>query len=333
MLADVNKSYSSRYRPDKTTPDPIAPAQIFMIAGDLFTDAPPQSAMAHCVGADFLMGRGWQLPSGEDSASKGTCSPLASARARSLRPLPDDFRAAVFELARRCAKAKVSTLSIPRIGAGLDRLPLPWVRGVLEVAFAGKEIDVLMFTQPTERQQRKQRTVARKTARAPDAAVEGGSVGHGEVITATTGATTFPSVSSPTLVASNSGEPVHCSSPSNVSLAGDSPACADKTLTPDRPIATSGRSCRVSSSERLYNDCKKRYQLLFEDGTGPASDEEQPSPSAPRRSSADPDLKAAKITVMTSKGGSARRHPKACNMTGALSSCASGPTPKTYPFR
>ncbi|CAB3387726.1 Hypothetical predicted protein [Cloeon dipterum] len=304
MLADVNKSCSSRCQPDKTTPDLIAPAQIFMIAGDLFTDAPPQSAMAHCVGADFLMGAGLavtfrrrfgfqgylqslSLRPGEvaqvvcDKEDRLIFHLVTKPRSAHCRPLPEDFRAAVFELARRCVKAKVSTLSIPRIGAGLDRLPCPWVRGVLEEAFAGKDIDVLVFTLPAERQQRKQRTVApkrswpggaRKTTRVPDAAVEGGSAGHGEALTATTGATTFPSMSSPTPAASNSSEPVLCSSPANVTLAGDSPACADKTLTPDRPITTSGRSCRVPYSERLYNDCKKRYQLLIEDVSGPESD-------------------------------------------------------------
>ncbi|XP_065335321.1 uncharacterized protein LOC135936441 [Cloeon dipterum] len=276
MLADENKTYSSRCQPDKTAPDSrmtLAPAQIFTIAGDLFTDAPPQSAMAHCVGADFLMGAGLAvtfkrrfgfqgylqslgLRPGEvaqvvcDKEDRLIFHLVTKPRSAHCRPLPDDFRAAVFELARRCAKAKVSTLSIPRIGAGLDRLPWPWVRGVLEEAFAGKDIDVLVFTQPAERQQRKQRTVApkrswpsgaRKTARAPEAAVEGGSAGHGEGITATSGATTSPSVSSPTLAASNSDPSRH------VAAAAESRPASASTMTVRGDASCSLRTVRAQS--------------------------------------------------------------------------------------
>ncbi|XP_065331769.1 uncharacterized protein LOC135934153 [Cloeon dipterum] len=338
----------------------IAPARIFEIAGDLFVDSPLQSAMAHCVGADFLMGAGLavtfrtrfgfqdylqtlDLCPGQvaqvfcDKEDRLVFHLVTKPRSARCRPLPGDFRAAVFELARRCAESRVATLSIPRIGAGLDRLPWPWVRGVLEEAFAGADTEVLVFTLPAERRPSKQRRVApqrrwsggaHKTVRARDTAVEGGLARHREDNAETTGATTTPSVSSPTLAANNTGENVPCLSLANDSLAGVPPALADKSLTPDRPIRTSKSRRKISADERFYNDCQRRLQALLEaGGVEPEREEEPPSsPLVLRRSSASPFIKAAKNTV-TSTGGSAGRDPKACELTGALSSLASGSTP------
>ncbi|XP_059472805.1 uncharacterized protein LOC132195083 isoform X1 [Neocloeon triangulifer] len=174
-LAVIKASLQNVPESPKSLPPPTRPARVYEIDGDLFEDAPADASLAHCVGADFLMGAGIAVPIKEKYGNVSYLKSLGrrpgqvaslpiseeqlkfvfylvtKPRSAYCLPRPDDFVSAVRELAQLCSSLGVPTLAMPRIGAGLDRQPWPWVRSVIEEAFAGVDTDVLIFVHPSER--------------------------------------------------------------------------------------------------------------------------------------------------------------------------------------
>jgi len=135
------------------------------LQGDLFTASPPTDALAHCISADLQMERGiavlFKSKFGgvselqEQSKRVGEVAYLVrdgryifyliTKEKYFHKPTQEDFEKAVTELRRLCDELGVLGLSIPRIGAGLDKLDLDYVRGVIKNAFNGSNTNVTMF--------------------------------------------------------------------------------------------------------------------------------------------------------------------------------------------
>jgi O-acetyl-ADP-ribose deacetylase (regulator of RNase III) len=156
---------------------PPRPAKLKELPGNLFDDAPEGAALGHCVGADFLMGKGIAVEFRErfghlDYLRSQNAQPgqvitvplhkdngeidryifhiVTKPKSANCLPRPHEFVPAVRNLASLCASLGVKTLALPRIGAGLDRQPWPWVRKIIEEEFAGVATEVLIFNKPTE---------------------------------------------------------------------------------------------------------------------------------------------------------------------------------------
>jgi len=146
--------------------------------GNLFDDAPPGAALAHCVGADFVMGAGLAVEFRErfghvEELRAGHHRPGTVAAVPLLQPGSNNIDRYVFhlvtkptsryclprwweliyavrELARLCRELKIKTVAMPQIGAGLDRQQWWKVRRVIEIEFAGEDTEVLVFFHPSE---------------------------------------------------------------------------------------------------------------------------------------------------------------------------------------
>jgi len=173
----LEKKSQDQFLPQQCVqPTPQLPqaARVTEIFGDLFLDAPNDAALANCVGGEYKMGAGISvkfrekygnisylkslklqpgqvatLPihSKEGELDKYIFYLVTKPRSANCLPKRVDFKAAVMELANQCKSLGVSTLAIPKIGAGLDRLPWPWVLSVINEAFSGVDTDVLVFVQ------------------------------------------------------------------------------------------------------------------------------------------------------------------------------------------
>jgi O-acetyl-ADP-ribose deacetylase (regulator of RNase III) len=146
--------------------------------GNLFDDAPQGAALAHCVGADFVMGAGLAVEFRErfghvEELRAGNHRPGTVAAVPLLQPGSNNVDRYIFhlvtkptsryclprwweliyavrELARLCKELKVKTVAMPQIGAGLDRQQWWKVRRVIEIEFAGADTEVLVFFHPSE---------------------------------------------------------------------------------------------------------------------------------------------------------------------------------------
>jgi O-acetyl-ADP-ribose deacetylase (regulator of RNase III) len=169
-------------QPPRAPPQPPCP-KLHEIDGDLFDDAPPTAALAHCCGSDFAMGAGiaveFKKRFGDQKLLRDLRLRPGSVATRPQRdrnsgllqryvfhlvtkprsanclPRPAEFRGAVRALARECVKLKIDTVAMPQIGAGLDRQPWNWARRIILQEFAGIDIDILVFLRPSERPRRK----------------------------------------------------------------------------------------------------------------------------------------------------------------------------------
>jgi O-acetyl-ADP-ribose deacetylase (regulator of RNase III) len=134
--------------------------------GDLF--ATPCHALAHCVSADFAMGRGIAVhfkerygrvgelrAQGKEVGSVAYLYDEPTARhvfylvtkGRYFdRPTLASLRASVEALVAACNTYGVTELAMPRIGCGLDRLNWPDVESVLQSAFAGSGVRVVVYS-------------------------------------------------------------------------------------------------------------------------------------------------------------------------------------------
>jgi O-acetyl-ADP-ribose deacetylase (regulator of RNase III) len=146
--------------------------------GNLFNDAPPGAAMAHCVGADFVMGAGLAVEfreryGHERELRAGNHQPGTVATVPLFKPDSDEVDKYIFhlvtkptsryclprwweliyavrDLARLCKELGVKTVAMPQIGAGLDRQRWWKVRRVIDIEFAGSDTEVLVFHHPSE---------------------------------------------------------------------------------------------------------------------------------------------------------------------------------------
>ncbi|CAG8584291.1 11385_t:CDS:1 [Paraglomus occultum] len=135
------------------------------LQGDLFIASPPTNSLAHCISADLKMERGiavlFKSKFGgvselqEQSKRVGEVAYLVrdgkyifyliTKEEYFHKPTHEDFERAVSDLRRLCDELGVSGLSMPRIGAGLDKLDLDYVKSVVRNAFDGSNTKVTMF--------------------------------------------------------------------------------------------------------------------------------------------------------------------------------------------
>ena len=136
--------------------------------GDLFTDAPLGASLAHCVSADLAMGKGialtfkkrfQQLDVLHDQQPQvGATLVLPNPEVHGAyvfylvtkerafdKPSLRSLAAALDALREACRVRGVTTLAMPRIGTGLDRLDWAHVRRLLEAAFAGSGIALHVY--------------------------------------------------------------------------------------------------------------------------------------------------------------------------------------------
>ncbi|CAG8719138.1 32578_t:CDS:1 [Gigaspora margarita] len=140
------------------------------IPGDLFVDSNPTDALAHCVSQDLRMGKGIATIFKErfngvaelkkQNKKVGEVAYLHRENRYIFylitkptawdKPTEEDFKKSLIELRKLCEQFEVSGLSLPRIGAGLDRLRLDFVHESVSNAFEGSDISVTMYYLPDQ---------------------------------------------------------------------------------------------------------------------------------------------------------------------------------------
>ncbi|CAB5120668.1 unnamed protein product [Rhizophagus irregularis] len=135
------------------------------IQGDLFVDAPENSSLAHCVSADFKMGKGiatifkrkyYGVKELLDQNKKiGQVATLKRDNRYIFyiitkqkcyhKPTRENFELALLDLRKVCEELNVKHLCLPRIGVGLDELPLEFVHDTIRKVFKGCDIMMTMF--------------------------------------------------------------------------------------------------------------------------------------------------------------------------------------------
>lgn len=138
---------------------------IIELQGDLFSDAPKNSSLAHCVSADFRMGKGIasifkEKFQGVDellSQKKGVGEVaflhrndrhifyIITKEKYFQKPSRQNFERSLHYLRRLCEELGVKALSIPRIGSGLDRLPPEFVQKTILKVFDGSNLSLTIF--------------------------------------------------------------------------------------------------------------------------------------------------------------------------------------------
>ncbi|XP_059489674.1 uncharacterized protein LOC132204855 isoform X1 [Neocloeon triangulifer] len=146
---------------------------------NLFQDAPQDASLCHCVGGDFVMGKGLAVEMRQRYCPDPVLRYLRSRKwrpgqvaaiplsidgrvtryifhlvtkpfSRYCLPRREELRRTIRELAHQCHIKKIPVLAMPQIGAGLDRQPWQWVRQVILQEFRGLNIDILVYRHPGE---------------------------------------------------------------------------------------------------------------------------------------------------------------------------------------
>ncbi|CAG8445898.1 5388_t:CDS:1 [Diversispora eburnea] len=133
--------------------------------GDLFVDASQNSSLAHCVSADFRMGKGIASVFKEKfqgveellSQKKGV-GEVAFLRRNDRyifyiitkekyfqKPTRRNFENSLYYLKELCEELGVKVLSAPKIGTGLDKLPPEFVRKTILKVFDGCDLNMTIF--------------------------------------------------------------------------------------------------------------------------------------------------------------------------------------------
>jgi O-acetyl-ADP-ribose deacetylase (regulator of RNase III) len=135
------------------------------IHGDLFTTSDPTSSLAHCVAKDLGMGKGiatfFKKKYGgidelkEQNIQIGSVGILERderyiyylvTKSRSSGyPTLSDLKASLIEMRNHALKHKVKMISMPRIGAGLDKLDWNKVKETLIDIFKGTGIKIRIY--------------------------------------------------------------------------------------------------------------------------------------------------------------------------------------------
>ncbi|RUS30678.1 hypothetical protein BC938DRAFT_479088 [Jimgerdemannia flammicorona] len=145
------------------------PLEFEELQGDLFSSPDPTDALAHCVSEDLHMGKGIAVPFKElfgqvDHLRSQRCGPgqvayltvpdtdpprrifyMITKRRYYDKPTRVDFTSSLRDLRRLCEELGVTTLAIPRIGSGLDRLPKAWVDRQIRDVFEGWDGRIRMY--------------------------------------------------------------------------------------------------------------------------------------------------------------------------------------------
>ncbi|CAG8611316.1 6694_t:CDS:1, partial [Ambispora gerdemannii] len=130
------------------------------IKGDLFTHALPHESLAHCISKDIRMGAGIALQFAkkyggvqELKAQQKNIGEVAHLRRDGRyvfylitkegvydRPEKGDFICSLHCLRGLCEQLGVKHICMPRIGTGLDKLPLDFVHASVKEIFRGSDI-------------------------------------------------------------------------------------------------------------------------------------------------------------------------------------------------
>ncbi|CAG8473670.1 3156_t:CDS:1 [Ambispora leptoticha] len=135
------------------------------IKGDLFANALPHESLAHCISKDIRMGAGIALQFvkkyggvQELKAQRKNVGEVAYLK-RDDRyifylitkeivydcPEKGDFICSLHCLRGLCEQLGVSVICMPRIGTGLDKLPLDFVHASVKEIFKGSDIVIKMY--------------------------------------------------------------------------------------------------------------------------------------------------------------------------------------------
>jgi len=339
----ISQCSSSDHRTPSAPPSNAAlgPAKIHEIEGDLFVDAPADASFGHCVGGDYSMGAGiapiFKKKYGQVEYLKSlnlrpgqvACLPVPDengtpkyvmylvTKPRSARCRPEfaDFCAAVNEMATLCRSLGISTLALPRIGAGLDHLWWPQVLRALQEAFRGVSTDVLIFSRPSERPHRQQMSPLFSTVAATPPATRLHAPSRRP-----------PGRQEPREAPRHQqNSPVQRVSPSN-RLANDLRKRADRGAGNRTEFNARARKGDRYVSNNIGAGQSKTNPLCSAQPSEAPRKPDAAVPPVPGRGGAH---KAAAATVDSTKGGSAERSTEACELTGALSPSAPSPTPQT----
>lgn len=129
---------------------------------DLFTVDDSEYHLAHCIAEDLRMGAGIAVPMCQKyslrtkirASGESLCYPtciltppvfnLITKKVSSGKPTYDSLRDALLGMRAIALKKDIRKIAMPRIGCGLDRLQWGLVRGLIEQAFEGTDVKVLV---------------------------------------------------------------------------------------------------------------------------------------------------------------------------------------------
>ena len=136
---------------------------------DLFT-VPEGCCLAQCISADLAMGKGIAVAfnrhfdmkrrlrqrcpnyreeyaargTGGDCILEGRVLNLVTKERYFQKPTLSSMEAALREMRAVCRREEIRRVAMPRIGAGLDRLPWEDVSALIKAVFAGMDIEILV---------------------------------------------------------------------------------------------------------------------------------------------------------------------------------------------
>ncbi|XP_059383610.1 ADP-ribose glycohydrolase OARD1 isoform X1 [Carassius carassius] len=133
--------------------------------GDLFT-CPPTDALAHCISEDCRMGAGiavlFKKTFGRvdellaQKKQPGQCAVLriserfvyylVTKKKYNQKPTYDNLRKSLVSMREHCLANGVNSISMPRIGCGLDRLKWENVSSIITEVFQDTQISITVYT-------------------------------------------------------------------------------------------------------------------------------------------------------------------------------------------
>ncbi|KAL1021041.1 hypothetical protein UPYG_G00007940 [Umbra pygmaea] len=173
------------YKPISSV-DKVKPAEgswsVRHVKGDLFS-APIDEALAHCISEDCHMGAGIAVMFKnkfkgmkdllEQKKVSGQCAVLRreerfvyyliTKKRFSHKPTYDSLRKSLEDMKCHCLQNGVTSISMPRIGCGLDRLSWDKVEKILEQVFHTTDISITVYSlpmNPTEKQRNQKKKVS-----------------------------------------------------------------------------------------------------------------------------------------------------------------------------
>lgn len=141
---------------------------IEMPKGDDLFSSPVTFALAHCVGADFQMGKGIAVTFAQKFSRKSdllnqnkTIGEVAMITNKNRKvfylvtkdkssdtPQLEDVIASIKELKTLCSELNIRQLAIPRLACGLDKQEWPVIKDVIKNIFKDSDIEIRVYYKP-----------------------------------------------------------------------------------------------------------------------------------------------------------------------------------------